>query len=538
MAKDTSQTDRAVAGKETGGNLMELVNKIETIDKVLHLQRKLYRWSKGGDQDFERLYNLTYNPNFLSQAWFMLKNNNGSRTAGVDGVKLKMVEDEIGVNVWLTNIQGSLRDRTYKPDLIRRCYIPKPGKDTMRPLGIPTLEDRLVQMVLKLILEPIFEASFRNCSLGFRPNRGPIHAIAQVQRYMRPSMKYDWVIEADIRDCFGNIDHTILLRRMKGKVKDKRILSLTRSFLKAGVLEDGKVTHPISGSPQGGVISPLLANIYLDQMDEIYDEKYHQTTKYERKNNVRDGKPVLRMVRYADDFVILARGDRTIAERSLQELNNIVQNKLRMELAEEKTGIHQLEDGFTFLGYSFRRGPSLRTGRTSTILLPSKESVIRFRRKIKELTSSSTAYMDPDELVTKLNYVMKGWGQYFRYGWVSSLFSKLDYYVNMRYGRWLKKKFRPHARGKRKRGPRTGTWKWIFRRFSNRDLTGRRRWDGGKHFLMLMAKELPSIKLMHLPNDVPTLYNKGPTQTHFQKIGTGFKLVLGMESSVQRHRNW
>ena len=301
MAKDTSQTDRAVAGKETGGNLMELVDRKETTGKVLYLQRKLYRWSIGGDQDFGRLYNLTYNPYFLSLAWYMLKNNNGSRTSGVDNVTLKMVEEEIGANIWLTKIQGSLRNRTYKPDLIRRCFIPKPGKDTMRPLGIPTLEDRLVQMVLKLILEPIFEASFRSCSLGFRPNRGPIHAIAQVQRYMKPGLKYDWVIEADIRDCFGNIDHTILLRRMKGKVKDKRILSLTRSFLKAGVLEDGKVTYPISGSPQGGIISPLLANIYLDQMDEIYDEKYHQTSKYERLLNARDGKPVLRLVRYADD---------------------------------------------------------------------------------------------------------------------------------------------------------------------------------------------------------------------------------------------
>ena len=240
----------------------------------------------------------------------------------------------------------------------------------------------------------------------------------------------------------------------------------------------------------------------------------------------------------ATHLVIMAKGDRTIVERSLQELHNIVQNKLRMELAEEKTGIHRLEDGFTFLGYSFRRGPSLRTGKTSTIILPSRESAIKFRRKIKELTSSSTAHIDPDELITKLNYVIKGWGQYFRYGWVSRLFSKLDHYAHLRYGGWLKKKFRPHAKGKRKRGPRAGTWKWIYSRFLNRDITGRRRWDGGKYFLMLMTKELPPIKLMYYPNDVPTLYNKESTQTHFQKTGTGSQLVFGMEISVQRHRNW
>ena len=339
---------------------MELINKQEATDKVLDLQCKLHRWSEDRRQRFKRLYNLTYNPYVLSLAWHMLKNNNGSRTAGVDGVKLKMVEEEIGVDQWLMGIQELLREKTFKPDLIRRCYIPKPGKSTKRPLGIPTLEDRLVQMALKLILEPIFEASFRSCSTGFRPNRGPIQAIAQVQRYMKPNLRYDWVIEADIRDCFGNINHTFLLQRMGKRVKDKRILSLTKSFLKAGVLEDGKVTQPTSGSPQGGIISPLLANIYLDQMDEIYDEKYHQTNKYERKLNAEDGIPILRLVRYADDFIILVRGDRTIAEESLRELHDIVRNKLKMELAEEKTGIHKLEDGFNFLGYNFRRGSSLR----------------------------------------------------------------------------------------------------------------------------------------------------------------------------------
>ena len=306
------------------------------------------------------MYNLTYNQYVLSMAWHMLKNNSGSRTAGVDGVKLKMVEEEIGVNQWLTGIQESLRAKTFKPDLIRRCYIPKPGKNTMRPLGIPTLEDRLVQMALKLILEPIFEAKFRSCSTGFRPNRGPIHAVAQVQRYMKPNLRYDWVIEADIRNCFGNINHGLLLHRISRTVRDKRILSLTRSFFKAGVMEDGKVTQPISGSPQGGIISPLLANIYLDQMDQIYDEKYHQTNKYERKLNAEDGIPIIRLIRYADDFILLVRGDRTVAEESFRELQDIVQNKLRMELAEEKTGIHKLEDGFDFLGYNFRRGASLR----------------------------------------------------------------------------------------------------------------------------------------------------------------------------------
>jgi len=526
---------------------MELVNKQDASDKVLALQRKLYRWSEERTQRFDRLYNLVYNPIVLSMAWHMLKNNNGSRTAGVDGIRLKMVEEEVGVNQWLTGIQESLRDKSFKPDPIRRCYIPKPGKSTKRPLGIPTLEDRLVQMALKLILEPIYEARFRDCSTGFRPNRGPINAVAQVQRYMKPRSRYDWVIEADIRDCFGNINHALLIRRMNTRVQDRRILHLTRMFLKAGVLEDGKVTLPVSGSPQGGIISPLLANIYLDQMDQLYDEKYHQTTKYLRNRNANNGLPVLRLVRYADDFVLLVRGDRTIAKQALKELQDIVQTKLRMELAEEKTGIHKLEDGFDFLGYNFRRGPSLRTrfvkGKPSTIILPSKESVIKFRRKIKELTSSSTAYMNPDDLIAKVNRIVRGWGLYFRYGWVYCLFKKLDAFVHLRVGGWFKKKFRRHARSKkRKKGPFVGSWKWVYSRFTSRDVMGRRRWDGGKHFLISMRKEIHPIKLMHFPNDVPTLFNSKPTtrQTRFllDKVVTGFKFVLAMESSVQRHRNW
>jgi len=150
--------------------------------------------------------------------------------------------------------------------------------------------------------------------------------------------------------------------------------------------------------------------------------------------------------------------------------------------------------------------------------------------------------MNPDDLIVKLNYVIRGWAQYFRYGWISDLFVTLDQYIHIRFGRWLKKKFRLHAKGRRKKGPRAGSWKWINGRFTSWDITGRCRWDGGKHFLMSMKKEIHPIKLMHLPNDVPTLFNKRPTtrQTRFllSRVGTGLKLVLGMENSVQRHRNW
>ena len=362
---------------------MELIPKAEAKDKVLHLGRKLYRWSKEENYEFKRVYNLVYNPYVLSLAWYLLQKNQGSRTAGTDGITRKIVENEIGVEQWLTDIQMKLRNKTYSPDIIRRTYIPKYGKLEMRPLGIPTLEDRLVQMALKIILEPIFEAKFKGCSLGFRPSRGPIQAISMVRLYMRPASQYDWVIEADIKNCFGNINHGILLRQVKRTVADKKVISLIKGFLKSRIMEEGEVHFPVTGSPQGGIISPLLANVYLNQLDELYHNKYHTMTIHYRRKEISQGKPVLRLIRYADDFIILVKGNQEQAENELKRLRNFTRNTLKMELAEEKTGIRSLHEGFGFLGYNFIRGKSLRTRKESTILLPSREAIIKFPRKIK-----------------------------------------------------------------------------------------------------------------------------------------------------------
>jgi RNA-directed DNA polymerase len=505
---------------------MELIPVAEAKVQVLHLQQKLYRWSKEGTYKLKRIYNLLYNPYVLSLAWHKLRENKGSWTAGVDGVTVKTVRQEIGVVEWLTNIEQKLRVRTFEPDCVRREWIPKRSNPSLlRPLGIPTLEDRLIQMAIKLVVEPIFEAKFKGCSLGFRPNRGPLHAISTVRRYMNPRYGYEWIIEADLKACFDNIDHSVLIQQFKKKVEDKRILCLLRSFLKVGIMDDGNVEFPVSGSPQGGIISPLLANIYLDPLDEVYHTKYHTLTEYQRKWRVKHGYPLFRFVRYADDFVIIVKGTREHAIKALNDLRSFVEDNLKMELAEEKTGIRHLCDGFDFLGYHFRRGTSQCTGKPSTILLPSTESIIRFRRKVKEITSRSTAWKPLDRILRELNRLIRGWGQYFRYGWVSKLLNSLDFYTDMRVFRWLRKK---HQRR---------PVKWLRRKYFWRDIMGRRRWYWRNTLLILLGQEYRPIRLPWSSENIftPFMCNT-PRQAKLLCYETGVGMVRLMETVLQRQR--
>ena len=512
---------------EPRGNLLEL--DPEAGSKVLRLQQKLYRWSKEGTYDLKDIYNLVYHPAVLSLAWKFLKNNRGSCTAGMDGITRKKVIEEIGTDEWLTIVQDKLRERKYQPAPVRRTYIPK-GLGKMRPLGIPTLEDRLVQMALKLVLEPIFEAQFKNCSNGFRPGRGPWQAMSQIWNYMRPQNGYNWVIEADLKSCFDNIDHSLLLQRMRKKVRDKKVLAIIKAFLKAGVLEQGIIYHPVSGSPQGGVISPLLANIYLDVLDEHYEKHYHRKTHSMKQTMVRNGQAILRHERYADDFVILVKGTKEQAEQALTELRGLVRTDLRMELAEEKTGIHSLEEGFEFLGFRIWRGTSQCTGRVSTVILPSKEAEIRFRRKVKEITSRRNLKEPLKEILYQLNRLILGWGNYFRWGWISKIYSKLDYYVWGRVRKWLRRK---HPQR---------TWGWVRRKYllPQRKFNNMRVWTDGDKTLISMRDACRSHNSKPLNGKVITPFS-WPLQTiltRFSKMSfnNNIYLISDMEKVLRRRR--
>jgi group II intron reverse transcriptase/maturase len=461
----------------------------------------------------------------LSLAWLLLKENKGSRTPGVDGVTAKAVKEQ-GAEEWLTGIQDKLRTRRYEPQPIRRKWIPKPSKPgKMRPLGIPTLEDRLVQMALKLVLEPIYEAHFKGCSFGFRPNRGPWNAIRRIKHLMTPHFGYGWVIEADLKSCFDNIPHGPLLHRMRQRVQDKKILALVKAFLKAGTMEQKANVYPVTGSPQGGILSPLLANIYLDQLDEYYHQQYHSLRSTTRNRWFHEkGKAIIWLVRYADDFVLIVRGTRTQADEALAELRTVVQDTLKMELAEEKTGIRSLEEGFEFLGFRLWRGISHRTHKTSTVILPMKEAENRFRRKVKELTRRKWCFLSLDQLLERIQRLIRGWGDYFRIGWISRIYRKLDDYVFQRVWNWLCSKHQGRSKG------------WVWRRYIHRDLYGRKVLRGRKRTLLKMSRICrPVRRLGKHSENIPTPWDETTKQTTFK---TGMKLVDTMEKLLYRHQNW
>jgi group II intron reverse transcriptase/maturase len=448
----------------------------------------------------------------------------------MDGITTKKVIEDIGIDEWLTTIQNRLQRRKYQPAPVKRTYIPK-GSGKMRPLGIPTLEDRLVQMALKIVLEPIFEAKFKNCSNGFRPGRGPWQAMSQIWSYMRPRNGYEWVIEADLKSCFDNIDHGLLLQRIKMKVKDKKVLALIKAFLKAGVLKEGIIHYPVSGSPQGGVISPLLANIYLDILDDYYHNRFHFLSPSGRRYRLSKGRPMMILHRYADDFIILVKGTREQADQGLEELRNLVRTDLRMELAEEKTGVHSLEEGFEFLGFRVWRGTSQCTGRVSTVIIPSKEAEIRFRRKVKEITSRRNRQLSLSAILGELNRLIRGWGNYFRWGWIFNIYAKLDYYIWGRVRKWLRKK---HPKR---------TWTWVRRKYLHpqRHLNGVRVWADEQICLIKMKLCCRSYDSKTLSGNVVTPYNR-PMQTsltrfHDISFSDNVSLLSAMERSLLRQRS-
>ena len=268
---------------------------------VRRMQVKLHRWAvEEPDRRFGDLFNLVYDPAFLVHAWERVAGNKGARTAGVDRATVATVTTRVGVASFLTDIRDQLRSRTFSPVPVREVMIPKVnGK--LRRLGIPTVADRVVQAAFKLVLEPVFEAGFKPCSYGFRPRRRAHDAIAETQHMT--TRGYEWVLEADIEACFDRIDHAALLARVRCRVSDKRVLTLVKAFLKAGVMTtSGDREDTLTGTPQGGILSPLLANIALSVLDEHFDAQWHQemATWHRRDRRRRSGEANWKLVRYAD----------------------------------------------------------------------------------------------------------------------------------------------------------------------------------------------------------------------------------------------
>jgi group II intron reverse transcriptase/maturase len=399
-------------------------------DPVRALQHALYRAAKADPgRRFHSLRDKVYRRDVLWRAWVNVRRNNGA--AGIDKTTLAMVE-EYGIPRLLDEVAAELRDGRYRPLPARRVLIPKPGSAEQRPLSIPTVRDRVVQAALKIVLEPVFEADMLPCSFGFRPRRAAHDAL---QVLIDESWRgRRWVVETDIANCFEAIPHEKLMQAVQERVCDQAVLKLLRAMLRAGVMEGGSVRKSVTGTPQGGVVSPLLANVYLHRLDRAWDVRRHGV-----------------LVRYADDLVVMCKS-RQQAEDALAWLRLVLAD-LGLEPKAAKTRIVHLQvggEGLDFLGFHHRLVRSQgRVGTKGVIFLarwPSKRAVQHARDRVRELTARRRLRHKVEWVVEDLNRFVRGWAAYFRYGNSADQFDKVTRYLRMRMAIFIAKRHRRSRR--------------------------------------------------------------------------------------------
>lgn len=412
----------------------------EAWHRVLGMQTKLHRWAATDPgRRFDDVFNLVHDPAFVMAAWDRVRNNTGGRTAGVDGVVPQGVAPE-RVLAMLSEIRQRVKSGQFMPVRVREKSIPKPG-GKVRKLGIPTMTDRIVQAALKLVLEPIFEADFHPSSYGFRPRRRAQDAIAEIHKFTSRPSNYEWVFEADITACFDEIDHGRLMQQVRERVTDKRVLRLVRGFLKAGVLsEDGVNRNTYTGTPQGGILSPLLANIALSGLDWHFQRKWDALgPAWTRAKHRRAGGAVMKLIRYADDFVILVHGTRADAETLWDEVAGVLA-PMGLRLSAEKTRLTHIDEGFDFLGWRIQRRRKKGTGgSTQVYTYPSKKSLASIKDKIRVLTRRAS-HRTLADLLRRVNPVIRGWCAYFQHGVSKATFSYVDHFAFWRIVGWLNKR--------------------------------------------------------------------------------------------------
>ena len=403
--------------------------------RVRKMQTKLHRWAVA-DRGFrfDDVFNLVCDPAVLVMAFERVAGNTGARSPGVDGVRAADVIDS-GVTEHLAHVRSQLKAGVFWPLPVRERMIPKTG-GKLRRLGIPTITDRVVQAALKLVLEPVFEADFRPCSYGFRPNRRAHDAIAEIHLF--GSQGYRWVLDADIEACFDRIDHTALMDRVRMRVKDKRVLALVKSFLKAGIMTElGERNETASGTPQGGILSPLLANIALSVLDDYAAEQWNtvMSSRPAREHRRKRGLATWRLVRYADDFVIMVHGTREHVEQLRGQVSETLA-PMGLVLSPAKTRIVHLADGFDFLGFRIVWMRKRGTDKHHVYTFIADKPVQALKRKIRALTQR-LSHLDYRIALIRINQILRGWANYFKHAVAKHTLQTLHTFVWWRIIRWV-----------------------------------------------------------------------------------------------------
>ncbi len=405
------------------------------------MQRKLSLTAQEKlEHKFGDLYSLLCNEVWLRVAAHDTLQNAGSNTAGIDGMtKANFLGNFDG---YIIKLKEALKAKTFEPMPVRRVYIPKPNSEKKRPLGIPTLLDRIVQNALRMILEPIWESDFSIHSYGFRPNRSTYDAISNIQtRLTGNGWTYQWIIEGDIASYFDTIPHQKLMKVVKKRIADKNIHELLWKFLRAGVMYKGSINETLTGTPQGGIISPLLANLYLDQLDKYMESISLNLTMYQRRRRRVKGKGNFLYVRYADDFVVLCNGTKAETLAMKEELRGFLSTK-GLTLSEEKTKVTHITEGFQFLGYRIIREIGSNGKMVAKVEIPER-AMQRFQHTMRRILAPNTHNDTTKAKIHAANRVIRGWCQYYRVTNSPSIpFKKLNNEIFWEMAHWLGRKYR------------------------------------------------------------------------------------------------
>ena len=486
MPKDAPPNGAAPTSEDNSGDV-----PVGPRRRVSEMQAKLHRWAvTDPGRRFDDLFNLVHDPATLIVAWDRVATNRGAKTAGSDGWTVTRIEAEVGAPQFLDDLRMQIKSGEFGPEPVRERKIPKPGgSGKVRRLGIPTVADRVVQAALKLVLEPIYEADFEPVSYGFRPERRAHDAIAEIHLF--GTKGYQWVLDADIEACFDRIDHVALMDRVRARIKDKRVLRLVKAFLKAGILTElGEVEDTDTGTPQGGILSPLLANIALSVLDEHLHAPWKpggdMATSYQRRTRIGRGEPNWRVVRYADDFVVLVRGDRHHVEGLREQIASVLA-PMGLRLSEAKTQVVHMSEGFDFLGFHLQWKRKRGTNKWYVYTFIADRPLRSVKAKIRSLTPR-TSQQDLRAVLIRINQITRGWANYFKHAVAKRTFSHLQHHTWWRIVRMMRTRHR---------------WKWKDVRRWLTDHTGRWQPISADGIELFNPETIPIRRYRYRGNKIP-----------------------------------